>query len=305
MSSPKTDPVITVIVPVYNRAGLLTRCLDSIAAQSLRPLALIIVDNNSTDNSLEVARKWADRHSGDLSVSILSEPRPGAAQARQTGLESVQTEWVHFFDSDDVMAPDILPDALKVCDSADIVCWKRQLNGLDGQHSIAPFRPRDVFRCHAYNAMLSTQSYMVRTEFLRKYGGWNPKVHIWNDWELGFRLLSHNPVIQHLDRIGAIVYSQKESITGTSYSTKAGQREAIIDLVGTYFPDRPDVIEMLDYRRVNLAALYTREGHPEIGKKLRDKTLHDTNCNPLRRALLRLIYHYTRLGGRGAYFLWR
>lgn len=302
---PIQQSVITVVVPVYNRAALLTRSLDSIASQSVRPLSLIIVDNNSSDNSLEVARQWADSHSHDLEVQVMSETRPGAARARQTGLEHVRTEWVLFFDSDDVMAPELLIETLPYTDKFDLICWKRELNGLDGCRSIAPYRPYDVFRCHMYNGMLSTQSYMTRTEFIKNIGGWNPSVMVWDDWEVGIRILLHNPRIKCLDRLGAIVYSQEESITGTSFSAKAGQWDEIIDMVQDYVPERRDVIEMLDYRRINLAALYTREGHPEIGSKLLEDTMRNTCCNAYHRLLLRIIYLYTRLGGRGAYRLWR
>lgn len=296
---------ITVVVPVYNRAGLLTRCLDSIAAQTARPLSLIVVDNNSTDGSLEVARQWAEAHQSDLNVRVLSETRPGAARARQTGLEHVETEWVLFFDSDDIMAPDILSHALQETANADLICWKRELNGLNGNHAVSPYRPSDVFRCHMYNGMLSTLSYMAKTSLVLRAGGWNSSVRVWDDWETGFRLLLQNPAIKCLDRVGAIVYSQEESITGTSFSAKAGQWEAIIDMVQTYMPGNKEFAEMLDYRRVNLAANYTREGHPELGKRLLRETLHKTVCNAPRKMLLRMIYHYTCLGGRGAYHLWR
>lgn len=302
---PMQQSKITVVVPVYNRELLLIRCLDSIAAQDIRPLSIIIVDNNSSDKSLETARSWATVHGRELNVTVLSEPRPGAARARQTGLEHVRTEWVQFFDSDDVMAPGILPDALNACADYDMVCWKRELIGLDARHSVSPYRSDDVLRCHMYNGMLSTVSYMVRSEFIRLCGGWDPAARVWDDWEVGFRLLLRNPSIRCLDRVGAIVYSQNESITGTSFSAKAGQWEGIIDMVQSYEPGRRDVIEMLDYRRVNLAALYTREGHPELGRKLLVDTLRKTGCNASRRLLLRMIYHYTRLGGRGAYLLWR
>lgn len=296
---------ITVVVPVYNRAGLLTRCLDSIAAQTVRPLSVIVVDNNSSDGSLEVARLWADAHLSDLDVSVLSETRPGAARARQTGLEHVDTEWVLFFDSDDVMASDILVHTLPTTHDADMICWKRELNGLDGTRTVSPYRPKDVLRCHMYNGMLSTLSYMARTELVIRAGGWNTSVRVWDDWEVGFRLLFQKPRVKCLDRIGAIVYSQEESITGTSFSAKAGQWEAIIDMVQTYMPDNKEFVQMLDYRRVNLAASYTREGHPELGKELLRKTLRRTCCDAPRKLLLRMIYLYTRLGGRGAYHLWR
>lgn len=298
---------ITIVIPVYNREHLIERTLDSIAAQDVRPLSLIVVDNNSTDHSLETVRQWADSHARDsnLDIRILSEPRPGAARARQTGLGYVETEWAQFFDSDDVMVPGILSDALRHSDDVDIVCWMREQISLTGRHSIKQFRPDDILRCHIYNGMLSTQSYMVRTKFLKNAGGWNPDAPVWNDWELGLRLLLRSPRCAAIDKVGVFVYSQEESITGTSFSAKKGQWERIIDMMETYVADRPDIRAMLDYRRVNLAALYTLEGNRAAGRRLLKQAVDKASCSALAKLWLRILYVYTAIGGRGAYRLWR
>ena len=100
---------ITIIVPVYNRAHLVGATLDSIAAQTLRPIHLVLVDNNSQDNTLKVLLDFKKRHqSDDFKVTVLQETRRGAAAARNCGLQEATTEWVMFFDSDDIMAPDLL-----------------------------------------------------------------------------------------------------------------------------------------------------------------------------------------------------
>lgn len=298
---------ITVVVPVYNREHLVTRTLDSIAAQDIRPLSLIVVDNNSTDHSLDVVREWAEVHADDaaLDIRILSEPRPGAARARQTGLEHVETEWVQFFDSDDVMAPGILSDALRHSADADLVCWMREQISLTGRHSYNPYRPDDILRCHLYNGMLFTEAYMVRTDFIKSVGGWNSDIRVWDDWELGLRLLLASPRYVALDRSGTTVYSQAESITGTSFSAKEGQWERIIDLMESYVAERPDIRAMLDYRRVNLAALYIREGNRPAGRRLFKQAIDKASCPALAKLWLRVLYAYTAAGGRGAYRLWR
>lgn len=298
---------ITIVIPVYNREHLIERTLDSIAAQDVRPLSLIVVDNNSTDHSLETVWQWADSHARDsnLDIRILSEPRPGAARARQTGLRYVETEWAQFFDSDDVMVPGILSDALRHSDDVDIVCWMREQISLTGRHSIKQFRPDDILRCHIYNGMLSTQSYMVRTKFLKNAGGWNPDAPVWNDWELGLRLLLRSPRCAAIDKVGVFVYSQAESITGTSFSAKEGQWERIIDMMETYVADRPDIRAMLDYRRVNLAALYTLEGNRAAGRRLLKQAVDKASCSALAKLWLRILYVYSAIGGRGAYLLWR
>ncbi|MDE6511022.1 MAG: glycosyltransferase family 2 protein, partial [Muribaculaceae bacterium] len=97
---------MTVVVPVFNRALLIRRCLDSIYGQTYRPLSVIVVDNASTDSTFSEVEAWIEAHVEEgFSIRLLSEERQGAAYARQKGLEHTLTDKVMFFDSDDVMRP--------------------------------------------------------------------------------------------------------------------------------------------------------------------------------------------------------
>ena len=140
---------------------------------------------------------------------------------------------------------------------------------------------------------------------MKSVGGWNPDIRVWDDWELGLRLLLASPRYVALDRSGTTVYSQEDSITGTSFSAKEGQWERIIDMMESYVANRPDIRAMLDYRRVNLAALYTREGNRSAGHRLLEQALDKASCPALAKLWLRILYAYTVAGGRGAYRLWR
>ena len=62
---------------------------------------------------------------------------------------------------------------------------------------------------------------------------------------------------------------------------------------------------MLDYRRVNLAALYTLEGNRAAGRRLLKQAVDKASCSALAKLWLRILYAYTAVGGRGAYRLWR
>lgn len=303
----ETKAKISVVVPVLNRVKLIERSLDSIAAQDVRPLNLHIIDNGSADGTQDVVWNWINRHGDDkgLCVTLMEEKQRGAARARQTALDIVDTEWVYFFDSDDEMLPGTLSSALALGDEADLVCFPLQLVDLNGRTFTLPIKKGNPLRRQVFNSLLSTQAYICRTEFLKASGGWNKSLMVWDDWELGIRLLRHNPRVAFLHRDGAKIYRQEDSITGTDFGSKQGQWEGVIDLIAADAGTDRRLREMMDYRRVILAAHYRREGRRDAARRLLDRTLLRTTCGPVRRWLLRLIYVYTAHGGRGAYLLWR
>ena len=119
---------LSIVIPIYNRAEIVCRTLNSIAAQEcIEKCKIILVDNNSTDNTIDVLSQWKDSPAAaHLDVTILSEHKPGAAAARNCGFNAVDTPWVMFFDSDDEMLPSLIADILDTINTKsdfDIVGW--------------------------------------------------------------------------------------------------------------------------------------------------------------------------------------
>lgn len=306
---------VSVIIPVYNRSRLITRCLQSIYDQSYRPIRLIVVDNASTDGSDRAVREWSESHSSDdFSVEILSEPVHGACAARNTGLRHASTDWIFFFDSDDVMLPDCIATAMhcaRLYPELDLIYWRRAIISSSGKPQAKCFSRKNLMRRHLLNTLLSTQSFCVRREFFIKVGGWNEDLPVWNDYELGYRILAASPRAKGIDRVLANIYPQEESITGTSVSAKSGKWELSLDAIQRHAENREvglsaklrtQILNLINYRRMNLAALYAAEGRHDLALPLLQKALAGVSLP--RRPLLRLLYTYTRLGGRAAYLLW-
>ncbi|MDE6402704.1 MAG: glycosyltransferase family 2 protein, partial [Muribaculaceae bacterium] len=157
-------PSLTIVVPVYNRAGIVGRTLDCIAAQTLRPISLIIVDNNSTDNTAEIIERWASAHrSSCFDITIARETEPGAAAARRRGLELVTTPIVQFFDSDDVMVPTLaaaIVDEFSRHPDLELLGWDSNVQAPDGKRRVTRFKvdDRTMYRALVHG-MLSTQRY--------------------------------------------------------------------------------------------------------------------------------------------------
>lgn len=304
---------ISVVVPVYNREELVVRCLASIFNQTLKPNEIIVVDNNSTDLTLPRVKSWMNSHKeSGINFKLLREESPGACPARQKGLENAVGDYVIFFDSDDEMHPDLIEKASKKIEmspSADVICWRALIRLLDGRQHLPPFIiSGDLLESHLIHALLRPQGYIVKKDFLEKIGGWMKPLKVWNDFELGFRILLQNPKVVTIPEVLADIYSQKESITGKDFSSKEGLWEVTLAEMDreNVFHDHPQkrrIKKILNYRRIILAAHYYREGNIEGAEKLKNDTLK--NEKGLYRFLLKFAYQFTRRGYRGAWRLIR
>ena len=97
-------PKVSVIVPVHNTASYLPSCVQSIAAQTLQDIEIILVENASTDNSLQVCRELALT---DERISVLHIDEADLSTARNAGVKVAQGEYVGFVDSDDTILPEM------------------------------------------------------------------------------------------------------------------------------------------------------------------------------------------------------
>lgn len=97
-------PELSVIIPVYNCASYLRRCLDSLCAQTLQDMEFICVDDASQDDSRSILEEYAAR---DSRFRLLFMPsNGGVSAARNRGLELARGRWTGFLDGDDFVAPD-------------------------------------------------------------------------------------------------------------------------------------------------------------------------------------------------------
>ena len=97
------EPLVSIIVPVYNAEKYLRRCLGSIAGQTLAGFECILVDDGSTDGSAAVCDTWAAK---DGRFRVLHQKNAGASAARNAGIEAARAPWLLFADADDALAPD-------------------------------------------------------------------------------------------------------------------------------------------------------------------------------------------------------
>ncbi len=93
-----SKPRVSVIVPVYNVAQYLEECLDSIVNQNFVRMQIICINDGSTDNSLEILKKYRKK---DKRIKIINQHNQGLSAARNAGLKYIKGKYVIFIDSDD------------------------------------------------------------------------------------------------------------------------------------------------------------------------------------------------------------
>lgn len=249
---------LSIVVPVWNRADRVRRTLDSIAASVHRGFELLIVDNGSTDDSFAVCERWAWEHRDDgFPIRVLTELQHGASAARNRGLLECRTEYIYFFDSDDLFSNDFVAKVLPVLNGEiDIACVpvRQEVNNHTKQRT---FRACSDAHVHVLNSMLCTISMVLRTDYLRRIGGWNESLTTWDDWELGVRVLLGKPRLLWLkDTAFHQVLVHEESQTGSSFSATL---EPILAAMQAAKKDINAVNGVKDHERRRLRkALYLR-----------------------------------------------
>ena len=111
----KSDPLISIIIPVYNVAQYLPLCLKSVVEQSYSNLEILVVDDGSTDKSGNIADEWAVR---DSRIHVIHQSNQGPSSARNTALDSATGQYIAFIDSDDSVAPCYIARLLSVLNSS-------------------------------------------------------------------------------------------------------------------------------------------------------------------------------------------
>lgn len=135
---------VSVIIPVYNTAEYLSDALNSITHQSLCEIEIIVVNDGSTDGSLEILERLA---SSDSRIQIYSQDNKGQSVARNLGLKYASGEFIYFMDSDDILEKEALLKCYQKCknDDLDLVFFDAEIFGaLLAKNGL----PRDYTRAH-------------------------------------------------------------------------------------------------------------------------------------------------------------
>ena len=196
------EPLVSIVIPTYNRAGLICQTIDNIFQQTYTKFELIIVDDGSTDDTLAKLRQYGKK------IRVIEQKNSGPAVARNRGAAAAQGDIIAFQDSDDLWKPTKIARQVALLErfgSSVPCCLSNVLMGVvDGKeftsfdHSVIRMREKEGIWLNVPEVLASTfvlfnQAAAIRRDAFERVGGFDEHLKYLEDYDLPLRLALEGP----------------------------------------------------------------------------------------------------------------
>jgi glycosyltransferase involved in cell wall biosynthesis len=188
-------------MPAYNSSKYICQAIESILNQTVSDFELIIIDDGSTDDTLDIIRKYADQ---DSRIVLIQNAHGGAAAARNSGLKAAQYPWIALLDSDDIALPNRFERQLEAIKSnPEVVIWGSFVSHINSKgeilsiHKVGPITETDFQRmieCGQVPQVINP-TVIMKKEIVEKAGGYNTAFPPAEDTELFDRMAEYGPIL--------------------------------------------------------------------------------------------------------------
>lgn len=250
---------VSVVIPAYNRRRFLPAALESVAHQTYPVCEIIVVDDGSTDGTVEVAQSAAQK---DPKIRVLKRSHGGANRARNAGIAEAAGEWIAFLDSDDQFEPQKIDKQMRALDQypsvVGVFTGLRHMDP-DGERIFIPRDNPSLFDLRCSNVLSSTSSALIRSDVLKAIGGFDPDLESCQDWELWFRLRRAGPITVVQEPLVRLDTGPHARITNDLEKVSRGH-QAVFDRLGSGVEGayRKNVVKSM--HRLVLADVFLRNG---------------------------------------------
>ena len=185
---------VSVVIPVFNRAKLVVRAIDSVLAQSVKACEIIVVDDGSKDETPQVLKAYGDR------IIVLEQENRGVSAARNRGIKEARGEWIALLDSDDVWHEEKLAQQIAYHEAHPHLYWSHTLEKWirDGKEvRQRTLHAKDEGRCFRENlsfCKIAPSTVMIDRLLFEKYGLFDEALPVCEDYDLWLRFLKAEPI---------------------------------------------------------------------------------------------------------------
>ena len=277
------SPKISVITPLYNAQKTIAVTMRSVLNQSFRDFEFIIVDDGSTDNSINIVKSFNDKR-----IVILQQENSGASVARNYGIKNAKADIIAFIDADDLWHPKRLEHDYKIFVNSEFneKVLLTNFYMMNSNYEIVHFPPeqdfngllRDVKYFHPY--FYNPGASMMNKSVIEKVGYFNDKSIHHEDYEFALRLIDNFPFIYSKERMFYYLYDMnsksKRSFDEYDYSKS---HLAILDkfFENTKNKYSSDFIEQAREQclRTQIFSLLSLKNNLKDSKKIYKEELHN------------------------------
>jgi len=196
-------PTFSVIIPVYNRASTLDRCLTSVAQQRYPATEIVAVDDGSSDGSVERLREWQTRFP-DMKIDL--QTHRGVAAARNNAVRQSSGEWLAFLDSDDEWHPDKLSEfaaSIKQNSALDFIFSDRVAPDGTTRGKKTPDINKEQYESKFFllaDWRVQTSALAMKRELYNETGTFNETLYSCSDFEFWWRAIALSRGIRYIPR---------------------------------------------------------------------------------------------------------
>lgn len=223
---------VSVIVPIYNTASYLKRCLESLLSQTYENIEVLMIDDCSTDGSVDIAKEYSEKYP-DVFRLLCQKKNSGSSAARNAGINQAQGTWLSFVDSDDWVTEDYISAMYEVAqsDDADIVmCSVYYYYSEEKYKEVCPFDNLTTESSHKEKIAFSRSypcSRLFRKSLFVENGIFFPE-DIWRGEDIGTII----PILTKTDKISLL--SRPMYFYFQHPSSKSSSNSSLVDV--TFYP---------------------------------------------------------------------
>lgn len=187
-------PLVSVIIPTYNRGWILKEAIDSVLAQSYRNFELIVIDDGSTDNTPRILDRYRDE------LTVIRQENKGVSAARNTGIQASSGACIALLDSDDLWLEKKLEEQVdffkknpeaQICQTEEIWIRKGKRVNPKKRHK----KPSGmIFEKSLHLCLVSPSAVMIKRDLLDRTGLFDEELPACEDYDLWLRISCEHPV---------------------------------------------------------------------------------------------------------------
>jgi glycosyltransferase involved in cell wall biosynthesis len=227
------NSLVSIIIPTYNRFNRIVKTLDSVFEQTYQNLEVIVVDDGSTDNTLQILNEYNQKAAQkNIIFKVLKQEHKGAPAARNKGLYVAAGEYIIFFDSDDIMLPNRVEEQINLMETDLSDCCACGFSVSPSQYIYRPYIIRGknlLLSFFKHKLRGSTQSWMFKKSIVIKIGGYDESLDCRQDLDIVFRMLLLNPKISISQKILSVFvyHNEDKRITHIIKGNQSGYNSII------------------------------------------------------------------------------